>query len=155
MRIYRGGLKYGGSYIYFQSPHSSADIFINVFNADPYWTVKVYEDDVFSGNAELMPEVTEYRSDSMYSTVTTGADSSQDWWTSGFYIGVLGLGFSGNNLNPYSWFMDTCHHMYKYTLKNPSASVKVVATDTYGNSYICTDIIEQDNLYPDYLVKNI
>ncbi len=155
MRIYRGGLKYGGKYIYFQSPHSSAEIFINVFNADPYWTVKVYEDDVFSGDAVLMPEVTEYRSDSMYSTVTTGADSSQDWWTSGFYLGVLGLGFSGNNLNPYSWFMDTCHHMYKYTLKNPSASVKVVATDTYGNSYTSTDVMEQDNLYPDYLVKNI
>ena len=34
MRIYRGGLKYGGSYIYFQSPHASDKLFINVFNAD-------------------------------------------------------------------------------------------------------------------------
>ena len=155
MRIYRGNLKYGGKYIYFQRPATEADLFINVFNADPYWTVQVYENDVLSGTAELMPEVTEYRSDAMYSTVTVGASTSQDWWSSGWHIGVMGLGFNDKNMNPYSWFMDTCYHMYKYTLKDPSATVKVVATDTYGNSYTCTEVIEQDNLYPGYMIKNI
>ena len=155
MRIYRGDLKYGGKYIYFQRPDTYADLFINVFNSDPSWTVQVYENDVLSGTAELMPEVTEYRSDAMYSTVTVGAQTSEDWWSAGWHTGVLGLGFKNNKLNPYSWFMDTCFHMYKYTLKDPSASVKVVATDTYGNSYTCTDIITQDNLYPDYLIGNI
>ena len=31
------------------------------------------------------------------------------------------------------------------------ASVKVVATDGFGNRYECTDVIEQDCWYPSYM----
>ena len=152
MRIYRGGLKYGGQYIYFQSPHTSDKLFINVFNADSSWKVEVYEDGVYAGDAVLMPENTEYRTDKKYSTVTFGEQSSQDWWASGYHLGVLGLGFDSNNkLKPYSWFMDCCFHMYKYTMKDPSASVKVVATDAFGNRYTCDEVMDQDCYYPDYM----
>ena len=40
---------------------------------------------------------------------------------------------------------------YTYTLKDPSASVKVVATDPYGNTYTCTSIVSTDCWYPAYM----
>ena len=151
MRIYRGGLKYGGSYIYFQSPHSGDKLFINVFNADSNWKVEVYENGVLAGEAQLMPEKMETHTDAKYSTVIFGEDSSQDWWAAAYPVGVLGNGFNGNNLKAYGDFQDSCYHMYKYTMRNPSASVKVVATDGFGNRYECTDVIETDCFYPDYM----
>ena len=98
-----------------------------------------------------MPENTEYRSDAKYSTVTFGEASSQDWWATAYHLGVVGRGFENNKLKPYSDYMDRCFHMYQYTMQNPSASVKVVATDRYGHRYECTDIIEEDCYYPDYM----
>ena len=152
MRIYRGGVKYGGSYIYFQNPHPSDVLLINVFNSDENWKVEVYEDDVLSGEASLMPEKKETYSDAMYSTVTYGLQSSQDWWAQAYHLGVLGKGFKSGKLNPSdSDYMDHCYHMYKYTLKNPSASIKVVATDTFGNRYTSTEVVDQDCWYPDYM----
>ena len=41
--------------------------------------------------------------------------------------------------------------MYTYTLKDENASIKVVATDGYGNTYECTDVVSQDCWYPDYV----
>ncbi|MBR5703946.1 MAG: calcineurin-like phosphoesterase C-terminal domain-containing protein [Bacteroidales bacterium] len=151
MRIYRGGLKYGGQYIYFQSPHTRDKLFINVFNADSNWKVEVYENGVYAGDAQLMPEKMETHTDAKYSTVVFGEDSSQDWWAAAYPVGVLGRGFNGNNLQPYGDFQDSCYHMYKYTMKNASASVKVIATDGFGNRYECTDVIEEDCWYPDYI----
>ncbi|MBO4475425.1 MAG: calcineurin-like phosphoesterase C-terminal domain-containing protein [Bacteroidales bacterium] len=152
MRIYRGGVKYGGSYIYFQNPHPSDVLLINVFNSDANWKVEVYENDVLAGEASLMPEKKETYSDAMYSTVTYGLQSSQDWWAQAYHLGVLGKGFKNGALQSSNGdYMDHCYHMYKYTMKNPSASVKVVATDTFGHSYTCTEVVEQDCWYPDYM----
>lgn len=151
MRIYRGGLKYGGQYVYFQSPHTRDKLFINVFNADSNWKVEVYENGVYSGEAQLMPENMETHTEAKYSTVTFGENSSQDWWAAAYPVGVLGQGFNGNNLKAYGDFQDSCYHMYKYTMKDASASIKVIATDSFGNRYECTDVIEQDCWYPDYM----
>ena len=151
MRIYRGGLKYGGQYVYFQSPHTSDKLFINVFNADRNWKVEVYENGVYAGDAQLMPEKMETHTDAKYSTVIFGADSSQDWWAAAYPVGVLGQGFNGNNLKAYGDFQDSCYHMYKYTMKNVSASVKVIAIDGFGNRYECTDVIGEDCWYPAYM----
>ena len=151
MRIYRGGLKYGGKYIYFQSPHSSDKLFINVFNADSNWKVEVYENGVKAGEAQLMPEKMETHTEPKYSTVVFGENSSQDWWAAAYPVGVLGQGFDGDNLKAYGDFQDSCYHMYKYTMKNPSATVKVVATDSFGNRYECTDVISEDCWYPEYM----
>ena len=152
MRIYRGGVKYGGSYIYFQNPHPSDVLLINVFNSDSNWKVEVYEDNVLAGEASLMPENKETYGDSMYSTVTYGLQSSQDWWSQAYHLGVLGKGFKNGKLqSSNSDYMDHCYHMYKYNMKNPSAAVKVVATDTFGNSYTCTEVVEEDCWYPNYM----
>ena len=99
-----------------------------------------------------MPENKETHDDAMYSTVTYGEQSSQDWWAQAYHLGVLGKGFKNGKLNPSnSDYMDHCYHMYKYTMKNSDATIKVVATDTFGNRYTCTEVVDQDCWYPDYM----
>ena len=151
MRIYRGGVKFGGPNLYFQSPHSSDKLFINVFNSDADWKVKVYEDGVYAGDAQLMPANLEMPTASQYSTVTFSESSSQDWWSSGYHLGVLGKGFKNGMLQADYDYMDVCHHMYKYTMNHPDASIKVVAIDTYGNRYTCEEVVEEDCWYPAYM----
>ena len=146
MRVYHGNLKTGGGYAYFQWPHSSNKLLINVFNGDSRWTVKVYENGVLGGNASLMSY-----SRKTFDSVTKGetysipSNSNQDWWAIGYHIGVRGRGV--NNTSYYT----SMFHMYTYTLKDENASIKVVATDGYGNTYECTDVVSQDCWYPDYV----
>ncbi len=146
MRIYRGNLKTGGSYAYFQWPYEAKKLMINVFNGDSRWTVKVYENGVFSGNASLMSNSKQtYSSVTAGETYTVSTASNQDWWAIGYHVGVRGRGTTGTS------YYTNMFHMYTYTLKDANASVKVVATDGYGNSYECTDVISEDCWYPDYV----
>lgn len=71
--------------------------------------------------------------------------SNQDWWAIGYHIGVVGRGRTSTS------YYTNMFHLWKYTLKNPSAKVKVVATDPYGNEYVCSDIVEDDSWYPSYI----
>ena len=149
MRIYRGNIKTGGQYAYFQCSLSANDLLINVFNGDSRWTVKVYENGEYSGNASLMSYSKKtWNSVTAGTTYTVPSTSNQDWWAIGYHIGVRGRGTDNTSYYTTMW------HMFKYTLKDASASVKVVATDGYGNSYECTDVISEDCWYPDY-VKGI
>lgn len=147
MRIYRGNLKTGGSYAYFQWPYEAKKLMINVFNGDSRWTVKVYENGVFSGTASLMSYSRQtWNSVTAGETYKVSTSSNQDWWAIGYNIGVRGRGTS-NSTSYYT----SMYHMYTYTLKDANASVKVVATDGYGNNYECTDVIAEDCWYPEYV----
>lgn len=136
IRMYRGNLKAGGSYAYFNWNRGDDVILINVFNAAPDWKVEVYENDVYKGKASLISN-----KKNSFSKVEKGktydipAASSQDWWAIGYHIGVVGRGTSSTS------YYTNCFHVYSYKLTNKSASVKVVATDPYGNSYTCTEVI--------------
>lgn len=50
----------------------------------------------------------------------TGADA----WVGAYHVGVLNTSYSSNT-----------NHLFYYTLKNPDAVVKVVATDRFGTEY--------------------
>ena len=66
------------------------------------------------------------------STVTT----SGDIYFSGYINGVLGYS---------DWKVGSnsqCYHMYMHKLKNKNASIKVVATDRFGNEYTETTITD-------------
>ena len=146
MRIYRGNIKTGGQYAYFQCSLSANDLLINVFNGDSRWSVKVYENGEYSGNASLMSYSKKtWNSVTAGTTYTVPSTSNQDWWATGYHIGVRGRGTDNTSYYTTMW------HMFKYTLKDTSASVKVVATDGYGNTYECTDVISEDCWYPDYV----
>ncbi|MBQ0081038.1 MAG: calcineurin-like phosphoesterase family protein [Alistipes sp.] len=151
LRLYRGNQKTGGQYEYFQRQQASNVLYANVFDADSKWVIKVYENGTYKGTMtkvtvktykdEALPAV-----DPSKGSTLIPNDSSQDWWAIGYNIGVVGRGHKGGKRNSY---MTGCYHMYKYTLSNANAQVKVVATNQFGDAYECTTI-EPDLNYPPY-----
>lgn len=146
IRLYRGNHKSGGQYEYFAQQHGDNVILANVFNADDKWTIKVYEDNVYSGTMSKIA----YRKEEP--AEGTGIDnptkpstkSSQDWWAIGYLIGVKNASRSS--------YMTSGFHLYKYTLKNKNAAVRVEATDRFGRTYVQSEIT-QDYDYSLMLVK--
>ena len=116
----------------------------NVYNADSKWTIKVYEDGVYSGDMTLLPS-------SNYSMSTLIGDGTaqnpfrfaadvatgQDLYTAGLLIGIQSRYKNGAPLGN-CWSNN--YHMYKYELKNKDAAIKVVAVDRFGNEYTETEI---------------
>ncbi|MBQ9463003.1 MAG: calcineurin-like phosphoesterase family protein, partial [Bacteroidales bacterium] len=146
MRLYRGNLKTGGAYAYFQWPFSENLLLINVFNGDSRWKVQVYENGVLSGTASLMANKRRsFSSVTSGQTYTVPSDSNQDWWAIGYHIGVRGRGTTNTS------YYTNMFHMFSYTLKDASADVRVVATDPYGNVYTCEDIVSDGSWYPEYV----
>ena len=146
IRVYRGNITNGGQYAYFKWPHDASRLMINVFNGDSRWSVKVYENGTLSGSASLMSYSRQtYASVTAGETYTVNANSSNDWWAIGYHIGVRKRGTSSTS------YYTSNFHMYTYTLKNPDATVRVDATDAYGNTYSCSEIISTDCYYPSYM----
>ena len=137
IRLYRGNLRCGGQYDYIQLQHGSGVILANVFNADSSWRVKVYENGVYSGDMTMIPNKKESPSigTSESSPCKPSTASSQDWWAIGYHTGVVGRGHSSVGGNRSSYMTNSFYHMYKYTLKNSSATIKVEATDRWGRVY--------------------
>lgn len=144
IRLYRGDHRSGGKYEYFKQQHGSGVLLANVFNADSSWTIYVYENDSYSGTMTLIPNKKYTSSSVPYSSTNSMTNptlvptaSSQDWWAIGLHVGVVGRGHSGGNRDNY---MTNSFHIYKYTLKNPNASVRVEAYDRFGTKYTATEI---------------
>ena len=118
----------------------------NVYNADSKWSVKVYEDGLYSGDMTLLPS-SSYSMSSLIgdgtaqnpfrfaAEVTTG----QDLYTAGLLMGIQSRYKNGEPLGN-CWSNN--YHMYKYELKNKDAAIKVVAIDRFGNEYTETKITE-------------
>ena len=134
IRLYRGNLKCGGTHEYIQLQHGDGVLLANVFNADKNWTVKVYEDNVYSGTMTLIPNKkdTPAAGTSESNPTKPSTSSSQDWWAIGYHIGVVGRGHVGGTRANY---LTNSFHMYKYTLKNKNAAIRVEATDRFGRTY--------------------
>ena len=54
--------------------------------------------------------------------------TKRDAWASGYHCGVQGR-------DPDNYDRKNTSHLYYYTLKSPSASVEVRATDRFGTTY--------------------
>ena len=134
MRLYRGDIKGGTPTKSFNSQLGHGVLLANVFNCDSSWKIDVYEDGTKTGQMTLI-------SQKKYSADTLGdypclvpTDSSQDWWSIGYHIGVVGRGKNSS-------YSNACFHMYKYTLKNPNCTnIQVEATDRFGTKYTCSEI---------------
>ena len=138
IRLYRGNMRCGGKYDYIQLQHGSNVILANVFNADKGWKVKVYENDVYSGDMTMIPNYRETEpaiGTSEANPCKPSTSSSQDWWAIGYHTGIIGRGNSAVGGKRTSYTTNLYYHMYKYTLKNPSAKVRVEATDRWGRTY--------------------
>ena len=140
MRLYRGDIKGGTPTRSFNTQLGHDVLLANVFNSDPAWKIEVFEDGQYSGKMELIPN-------KKYSADTLGdypclvpTDSSQDWWSIGYHIGVVGRGKS-------SAYSNACFHMYKYKLKNPNTqNIRVEATDRFGRKYV-EEKVTEDYVY--------
>ena len=152
MRLYRGNALTGGAISgtntygmkgYYAFNFAEDVLLANVYNADPSWKIEVYEDGVYSGTmtqvSTSQPKYSALVGDYTQSSprrIADGTISSHDMYVAGFFLGVLGR----NPDSAGSWA--TCYHMYQYKLKNKSATIKVVATDRFGNKYTETKITE-------------
>ena len=148
IRIYRGDLKCGNTSTgnYFELKHGSNVILANVFNAckDAGWTVKIYENDTAYDMTYVTEKVYMPGGDNnisapsgflnWYTPVNAPTDSNQDWWAIAYRVCMAGLTGDASFLN--------CFHMYKHTIQNTNATIRVEATDPYGRTYTQTDIIE-------------
>lgn len=119
LRLHRGNASFGGQYGNFGYGLSNNILVANIWNADADWNIEVFENGTKTGNMSL------------------NTNLNKDAWSLGYHIGVL-------NRNPDNYTTATTH-LYTYTLKNPSATIKVVATDKFGNVY------EQDKVTTDLL----
>lgn len=150
MRLYRGNAITGaekgdnknGKQGYYAFNYADDVILANVFNADSAWRIEVYEDEIFSGEMELLPITTPSFSKELVGDgsmddpyrVNEEIESSVDMWVAGFHLGVLDRYDKKNKkLKNGSWTSNS--HMYKYQLSNPEAKVKVIAIDRFGRKY--------------------
>ena len=156
MRLYRGnaitGTAISGTNTYtnkgYYAFNFAEDILLaNVYNADPSWKIKVYEDGVYSGEMTKLAD-SNVKYSALVGTFTKddprraadGVVTSHDMYVAGLFLGYLGR----NPDSAGSWSM--CYHMYQYKLKNKNASIQVVATDCFGNQYTETVITEGTDL---------
>ena len=155
MRLYRGNRAYGtavtgtdtyGVKGYYGFNFADNVLLANVWNADAKWTIKVYEDGVYSGNmtkiAYGQPSLSALVGDGTLASPRRPADgvvSSHDYYVTGLLLGTLGR--NPSSAGSYSG----CYHLYRYSLKNKNATIKVVATDRFGNEYTETKIMESSD----------
>ena len=151
MRLYRGNAITGGAVEgtdkngtkgYYAFGFGDDYLLANVYNSDENWVVKVYEDGVYTGNMVRMNNIDRPKISAMAGDGTLAAprtpltETSADMYFTGLRLGIQGSGedSTGNG--------SSCHHMYKYKLKNKNAQIKVEAIDTFGNKYTETKITE-------------
>ena len=134
LRLYRGNATFGGKHEQPTLPFGADKILANVWFADKDWKIELYEDGKLSGEMKKM-KPSPFRGDEHPSL-----ESSKDWWAIGYHTGVVGRGHKKGSTRKN--YCVPCHHMYIYTLKNPNAKVKVVATDDKGRKYTCDYVIE-------------
>ena len=143
MRLYRGNLRCGGQYDHIALQHGANVILANIFNADDSWKIKVYEDGSYVGTMTKMAKSNSGPSKYSPDPNNPGkpsTSSSLDWWIVAYHTGVLGLGDPKDDSKHSGNYKDN-YHMYKWNLKNPNAkTIKVEATDQWGNVYTCSDI---------------
>ena len=127
MRMYRGDAEFGGQYETFKLAHGAGTVLVNVWNWDKGWRSEVYENGKLSGELEHLPITGEFQAP---------YDGSKDWWAIGYNVGVVGRGhLHGSTRNNYC---SKNYHMFKYTLKDPSAKLKVVVYDKSGRKFTCS-----------------
>ena len=149
MRLYRGNAVTGGAASgtdtygtkgYYAFGFGDEYLLANVYFADTKWTIKVYEDGVYSGNMTLInkisrPKISAMSGDgTLASPRTPKTETSSDMYFTGLRLGIQGTSETGTGNGA------TCTHLYKYKLKNKNATIKVEAIDGFGNVYTETKI---------------
>lgn len=159
LRLYRGNAITGDAPIdnkngqegYYAFNFDDNVILANVFNADSKWVIEVYEDGQYSGKmSKIASKTVSFKSlVGSYTMndprrIKDGTVADYDMWVAGYHLGVMDR-YSPTDKSPSNGSWNTCTHMYKYTLKNKNAKVKVVATDRFGYRYESEEFIDYHN----------
>ena len=151
MRLYRGNAITGAAKPegdtsatkgYYAFDFSEDTLLANIYFADSKWTIKVYEDGVYSGNMTKVPfvrrpTIANFSGDGSYEfPYRPNIATSNDTYVTGLMLGIIGYNDDSNGAR------DECYHMYQYKLKNKDADIKVEAIDRFGNIYTETKITE-------------
>lgn len=110
IRLYRGDQIFAGNYKFYYT--ASDQINANIWNADPDWTIEVFENGTKTG--EMLP----------YEDKATKRDA----WSSAYHCSVVGR-------DPKNYDRTNISHLFYYTLRDAAATVEVRATDRFGNVY--------------------
>jgi len=113
IRLHRGGDTHCG----FTYPHTPETVIANIWNADPRWTVTLWENGVQTKTMRLETQYT-------------------DAWAVGYHVGVLGRGDN---------YKSPCKHLYTAEPDDAKAALKVVAVDGWGNRYEQTAFTAPDD----------
>lgn len=127
IRLHRGHDITGGSYEKFNfssvnKAFTANTVVANVWNADKGWKVQLFEDGVLTGDMKLLGSV-------------------NDLWSVGYHVGVVGRGHKsgegtgGTPGGSRSSYLTACKHLYYLEPKSLTSTIKVVATDQWGNSF--------------------
>ena len=106
----------------------------------------MYENGVYAGKATLMSAAKNTFNTQAGQTYSPTTGSSQDWWATGYHIGVCKRG-TGSSTSYYT----TNYHMWKWAAKDSNVKISVEAEDPYGNVYTCDEVITDGQNYPDYI----
>ena len=159
-RLYRGnaitgaekGENKNGQQGYYAFHYENDVILANVFNADSAWKIEVYENGEFSGYMTKMSSsqpqfknlIGSYTFDDPR-RAKEGVASAHDMWVAGIHLGILDR-YDKADKSPSNGSWSSCTHMYKYTLKDADADVKVVAIDRFGRRYESSKFVDyRDN----------
>lgn len=113
IRLYRGNSSYVVKGTTYQYGYGEDVILANIWNADSKWTIKVYENNEYTGDMTRM------------------TDNPIDKWTAAVNMGYYGRGAAA---------AAGCRHLYQYKLRYNNPTIKVVATDRFGQTYTATEI---------------
>lgn len=119
MRIYRGDMTWTGPGEPGSFTFGLGDnvIAANVFNADSRWSIDVYENGAATPTGKMV-RMTE---------------NPKDMWAMAIHEGNT---WDGNRYIPVT---TACKHIYKYTLEDKNATLRIVAKDRFGTTYTFTD----------------
>ena len=159
LRLYRGNATTGmqkmdnknGKEGYYKFNFADDVILANVFNSDSGWTIKVYEDGVYSGTmTKITPKsinVNDLVGDGSFQKpyqIKSGTVADYDMWVAGWHLGSLDR-YNVNDKEPSNGTWCRIYHMYQYKLKNKNAQVEVRATDRFGRTYKSSTFIDYRN----------
>ena len=155
MRLYWGDAKFGapvnssnpngtkGYYSFnFHNESGKKVLLANVYNYSPDWSIKVYENGVEMGKMTKVnyvnPEFGTLTGSGTWASPWRTADdveTAHDFYVAGYMLGYLGLTSKASG----AWTI--CFHMFKYTLSDNNAQVRVVVTNPAGDIFTEENII--------------
>lgn len=126
IRLHRGDSSFGTPAVSYSYGLSTDYVVANVWNWDASWHVYLYENGVYRGEMQQK----QYKPDA---------------WAGGYFMGV--------KEKTSSVFNPSTKHLFVYKLTDPKASVKVVATDGFGNTYTQTEFVGDLTTAAEYVGK--